>query len=729
MLAAHARSVSGMAAFCNETFNLSGRGEPEQVLGARVSSAFFDVLGIRPLMGRSFRPEEDKPGGGDVVMVSYEFWTRVLHASRDALGQAIALDSRSHTLIGVLPPGFTFALLGTKADVWAPRVYELSIATPPQIRAGAGFLSAVARLAPGVSRTAALAEINGVDQQYKKETPGRVDTDPRLSVAVDDLQGQMVANVRTAVLLLAGAVGLVLLIACANVASLLLSRSLARRKEIALRGALGAGRNRLVRQLLTENVVLAAAGGAAGILLGYWGTAALEALGRTALPQMGPLHMDLRVLAFTLVVSLVSGIIFGLAPALDLSRPDLNTVLREESRRTSGSRGGAHARGALVVGQVALSMMLLVGFGLLVRSFYELRAVSPGFDPSHVLTMRITLPPTRYPTPVKINAFADEVLRRARTLPGVVSVAISSAQPSAPTRFTPVLLEGQPQVPLGQRPVRVIEMISPEWCSTLRVPLLRGREFTPHDDAQSQPVVMVNQALARRYWPNENAVGKKVYLGYIAPPFEVVGVVGNVKNVSLAADSQPEVLMALPQKPWAILNLMVRTAGEPLTMTGAVRREIAAIDPEQPVTGIQSMDDLLDNGRNQTRFTVYLLGGFAVAALALALVGIYGAIAYSVAQRAPELGIRLALGAARADIFRIAIGQGLVLALLGVVVGIGGALALTRYISTLLYATSSTDPLIFVGSALLFATAALAAGYIPARRAMRIDPCDALRSQ
>jgi putative ABC transport system permease protein len=721
------RSFSGLAAYCNESLTLTGLGEPEQLQGARVSWSFFDVLGVRPALGRWFSAAEDHAGGGDVTVVSHDFWTRRLGGAHDAVGRTVTLDSRQYTVIGVLPPGFTFSLLGTTAGFWLPRVDEISLLTPQLVQRGSGYLRGLARLAPGVQRENALAEMAVINLQFRADHPGRADTNPRLTLNVDDLQGQMVANVRTAVLLLTGAVGVVLLIACANVASLLLSRALGRRKEIALRGALGAGRGRLVRQLLTESLLLAAAGGALGILFGKWGTVALQALGATTLPNMGPLHMDARVLAFTLGVSLISGAIFGLAPALASSRPDLNAVLRDESRGAAGSRGGARTRGMLVIAQVALSMMLLVGSGLLIRSFYELRAVNPGFDPANLLTMRVVLSPSRYSTPAKMIAFYDEALRRVRSVPGVIAASISSAQPATPTRFTPVLLEGQPQVPLGQRPFLNIQMLSPDWAATLRVPLLRGREFTPHDNAEAPPVALVNQALARRYWPGEDAIGKKVTLGYSDAPLEVVGLVGDVKNTALAAEPQPEVIIPYPQRPWALLNLTVRTPGDPRAMTLAVQREVAGVDPEQAITNVQTMEDILDAGRNQTRFTMFLLGGFAAAALGLSLVGIYGAIAYSVAQRTRELGIRLALGAQRPDILRLAVGQGIGLALVGIALGLVGAAALTRVLSNLLYRISATDPLTLALSALMFLTAALAAGYVPARRAMRIDPGDALR--
>jgi putative ABC transport system permease protein len=720
------RSFSSVVGFTNETFNLSGRGDAEEIPSARVSWNFFDALGVRPALGRTFDPQEDQPGGKAAVLISHAFATRLFGEGKNAVGQNLSLDSRDYTVIGVLPAGFVFALAGAAVDIWAPRVFDLNIATPQQINGGASFLTVMARLAPGATLHQAQAEMDLLDQRFMHDNPGRPDNDPRRAFLVTELQQQLVANIRPALLMLVGAVSLVLLIACANVASLLLSRAVGRSKEIAVRAALGASAPMLLRQLLTESLLLAGLSGVLGILLAAWGTRALSAITLSTHPEMAAVRMDLWALAFTVAISLASGIVFGLAPALQLSKPDLNMLLRDEGRGSSGGRRRNRARNVLVVAQVALSTVLLVGSGLLIRSFVRLRATNPGFDPRNVVTMQIELPPTKYGTRPRMIAFYSEVLRQLRTLPGVQAVAISSALPLNTTRLTPMLLEGQPVVPIGQRPVLNVETISPEYSSVLRVPLLRGRTFTDHDDATAPPVAIVNQALARRFWPNENPIGKHILLGRLPQPLEVVGVFGDLKNSTLAADANPEVMLPFPQLPWAGLNLSIRTAGDPHSLVPAVRRQIAMIDQDQPLTKVQTLEELLASGSAERLFTMLLLGIFSGTALILAMVGIYGVIAYSVAQRAHELGIRMALGAAQEDILKLVVGHGLTLTFTGIAIGLAGSLALTRVMASLLYRTSATDPYTYTICALIFIAVALVASYIPARRAMRVDPAAAL---
>ncbi|HLG95921.1 MAG TPA: ABC transporter permease [Bryobacteraceae bacterium] len=720
------QSFTGIAAFTNETFNLSGRGEPIQVASARVSAGFFDVLGVRPALGRTFLPADDQPGGRNVVLVSHSFWIQTLAGTRNAVGQHLSLDSRDYTVAGVLPPNFQFAPIGRAIDIWAPRVFDLNLITPQQVQGGSGFLTAVARLRPGISREQAQAEMNVLDQRYRQSYPGRPDADPRLIIAVDDLKSQIVANIRPALLLLAGAVALLLLIACANVAGLMLSRALARRKEIAVRAAVGAGRGAIVRQLLVESSVLALIGGAAGVLLATWGLSALAGFGDDQAGPQGELHLDFRVLAFTAAISLASGLLFGLIPSLLLSRPDVNEVLRDQGRGATATRARNRAQSVLVLGQVALSVILLVATGLLVRSFVRLQTASPGFDARSVLTMQIDLPPARYPTSERMLAFYDEALRRVRALHGIEAAAISSALPVNPIRLSPVLFEGQPELPLAQRPVVSIQAISPAYPAVLRIPLIRGRELNDRDTARSPRVAMVNATLARRFWPDQNPIGKKVWVGRQSEA-EVIGVLGDVKNISLAADPNPEVFLPFPQLPWAHLNLNLRASAPVSQLVQAVRREIAALDDEQPVTRVRTMEEVLDASDAQRRFTTLVLGSFSATALILALIGIYGMVAYSVAQRSDELSIRIALGATRADILKLVVGQGARLAGWGILIGAAAALVSTRLLSNMLYRTSATDPVTFLLSALLFTAAALAASYLPARRAANINPAGALR--
>jgi predicted permease len=569
--------------------------------------------------------------------------------------------------------------------------------------------------------------MNILDRQYKRENPGMPDADPSQTIHARDLQEQTVANVRTAVLILCGAVGLLLLIACANVAALLLSRALARRKEIAIRAALGAKRTALIAQLLAESVLLALAGGALGIALSAWGTHALAALGQGNLPRVDEIGIDWRVMLFTAGLSLITGVLFGLLPALQLSRQDLNPVLRAEGRGSAGSRRRSRARGVLVVAQVALSMVLLVGAGLLIRSFVRLRNVNGGFDARNVLTMRVALPPARYPKGPQMAAFYDQVVKKVSAMPGVRSAAVCSALPVRPVRFSPVLVQGQPEIPLAARPLMAIQMVSPAYFRTLRVALRQGREFNERDDPGAPLVAVVNETLVRRYWPHDNPIGKHLLLGRMVKPTEVVGVAADVSNLSLAAAPEAEVYLPFPQRPWASMNLILRTAGDPRNWTGAARAAVAAVDRDQPVTAVNTMEEVLAASTAQQRFSVFLLGVFSVTALVLAAVGLYGAIAYSVAERTQEMGIRIALGADTGDILRMIVGQGLALALAGLVIGAVAALALTRLMSGLLFQVSAADPASFAAGALLFAVVAALASYLPARRATRVDPTEALR--
>jgi len=522
-------------------------------------------------------------------------------------------------------------------------------------------------------------------------------------------------------------VGLLLLIACANVAALLLSRALARRKEIAIRAALGAGRAALIGQLLAESVLLAMAGGALGIALSAWGTRTLTAVGQGNLPRVEEIGIDWRVMAFTAGLSLVTGVLFGLLPAMQLSGQDLNPVLRAEGRGSAGNVRRNRLRSALVVAQVALSMVLLVGAGLLIHSFVRLGNVNGGFDAHNVLTMRIALPPARYREAPQMAAFYSQAVKQAAAMPGVQSAAVCSALPVRPARFSPVLVEGQDEVPLAARPLMAIQMVSPAYFRTLRVALRRGREFTEGDNAEAPLVAMVNETLVRRFWPHDNPIGKHLLIGRMTSPTEVVGVAADVKNLSLAAAPEAEVYLPFPQRPWVSMNLILRAAGDPHHWAAAARAAVAAVDRDQPVTALNTMEEVLATSTAQQRFSAFLLGAFSMTALVLAAVGLYGAIAYSVAERTAEMGIRMALGATKGDILRMIVGQGLALALAGLAIGTLAALVLTRLMSGLLFQVSAADPASFAASGLLFAAIAVLASWLPAHRATRVDPTEALR--
>lgn len=722
-------SFSGVVAAANDNFNLTGRGEPLQVPSARVSADFFQVLGVTPQLGRFFLPDEGQPAGKPVIVISDTLWHSRFGGDPNVIHQTVALDGTPYSIIGVLPAGIQFPFLAP-ADVWTPRYFEHSLFTTQRLRMGVGYLTIIGRLRPGVSRDRAVAEMNVLHQQYHKENPAAPDADAGLSMIVTDLQDSVVANIRGMLLMLSGAVGVVLLIACANVASLLLSRALSRKKEIAVRAALGAQRSALIRQLLTESVLLALAGGALGLGLSWAATRYFATLGNNNLPQGMPIVMDTSVLLFMLAISVLTGIFFGIFPALHLSRTNVNETLRDEGRGSTGGHRRVQLRGLLVVGQVALSLLLLIGAGLLVRSFSRLLHVDPGFDPRNVLTMNVSLPTVKYADAQKQIAFFDDLSRRISALPGVRSAAISAALPLIPKRITPVLPEGQPEVPLAERPFIIVEAISPTWFRTMRVPLQSGREFTDADNAEGPKVVIVNQTLARRYWPHENPVGKHIVVGRQTAS-EVVGVAVDVKNRGLALDAQPQLYLPFPQLPWGNMNLLVRTAANPNAMVSAVRAQIAAVDSDQPVTNVQTVDELMDGSRAQPRFILLLLGVFSAAALVLAIIGIYGVLAYSVAQRRQEMGIRMALGAEKAVILRMVVAHGLRLTVIGVAIGLAGALVLSwvmaSMLSGLLYKISAHDLTTFVIAPVAFLAISLLASYLPARRATQVDPNETLR--
>jgi predicted permease len=721
-----AQSLESVAAFATDTFNLTGHGEPMQVAVGRVTPNFFATLGVQPQLGRFFAEDEGRPEGKPVVMLSDSLWRTRYGGDRGIVGQTITLDGIPHTVIGVLPAGAEFPFVG-EADVWTPRYFELTLIPPQKLRQGVGYLGYVGRMKPGTTLNQTDAELAVLNRQYREQNPTAPDAGPEMTVVAAPLRELVVGNVRGKVWLLFGAVALVLLIACANVASLLLSRALVRRREIAVRTALGAGRATILRQLLTESTLMAVIAGVLGIGLSWAATRALVAWGASQLPQGIPIGIDLRVLTFTLGISLATGVVFGIFPALQLARMDLHMTLREEGRSSSAGHARGRLNGLLVIGQVALSLLLLIGAALLLRSYERLLKVDPGFNSQNVLTMNISLPTVKYAKPMDEVNFFDEVLRRVSAAPGVRSAAISATLPLSSKRITPMLPEGQPNVPLAQRPFIDIEAISPQWFQTLRVPMRGGREFAAADNQQAPKVLIVNETFARQFWPGQNPIGKHVIVGRWPEPAEVVGVANDIKNRGLSQEPQAQVYIPFAQLPWSNMNLLVRTAVPPQTMTAAVRAVIAGVDPDQPVTSILTVDELMDNSRTQPRFLMMLLTVFSATALALAVVGIYGVLAYSVAQRQHELGIRLALGAKSADILRLVVRQGLILAASGVVIGFVAALLMTRLMSSMLYKVGAHDLVTFVAAPLLFLAVAVLTSYIPARRATKVDPIEAMR--
>jgi putative ABC transport system permease protein len=720
------RSLQSVAVWANDNFNLTGHGEPLQAPAVRVSPNFFSLLGVEPQLGRAFSEDQGRPEGQPVVIISDAMWRSRFHGDPNVIGQTIALDEVPHTIVGVLPAGIQFPFVG-QTDIWTPRYFEYSLMTPQRLRMGVGYLGIVARLREGTTLASADAELSVLNQRYREQNPAAPDADPAVAMTADPLRNLVVADVRGKVLILSASVALVLLIACANVASLLLSRALVRKREVAMRTALGASRGVVVRQLLTESMLLALAAGVFGVVLGWMGTRALVTYGSSQLPQGMPVGMDLRVLLFALTISLLAGLFFGTFPALQLSRFDLSTALREEGRGSSAGHARTHLKNLLVVGQVALSLLLLIGAGLLLRSFARLLAIDPGFDAHNVLTMNVSLPTVKYAKPDQQIAFFDEMLRRVSVLPGVRNAAISAALPLNWKRITPVLPEGLPTVPLAQRPFIDIEAVSPQWFQTMRVPLRAGREFSAADGPRAPKVVIVNETFARQFWPDQNPVGKHIVVGRGPDQSEVVGMTADTRNKGLAQDTQAQLYLPFPQLPWGNMNLLVRTILPPRALTSAVRAQISAVDPDQPVADIRTVDDLVDSSLTQPRFTMLLLGILSATALALSVIGIYSVLSYWVAQRRYELGIRLALGAQRSDLLRIVVRQGLLLAISGITIGLLAAVLLTRLMSSMLYQVGTLDAATFAVTPLLFLSIALVASYLPARGAMRVDPAEALR--
>jgi putative ABC transport system permease protein len=720
------RSFESVAVWTNDNLNLTGAGEPVQVPVARVSPSFFSLLGVRPELGRVFTEDEGRPEGKPVVMLSNAMWRGRFHADPSIVGQTVTLDNMPQEIIGVLPGNVQFPFVG-QAEIWTPRYFEFSLMTTQRLRMGVGYLTMIGRVRPGTTFAQTEAELAVLNQRYREQNPAAPDADPAIVMTLAPLRELVVADVRGKVLVLSAAVAVVLLIACANVASLLLSRALARRKEIAMRTALGASRGAIVQQLLTESIVLALAAGLLGVALSWAATRALLAWGSSQIPQGIPIGIDLPVLSFTLTISLLAGILFGMIPALQLARTDANAALRDEGRGVSAGRARIQMKNFLVVGQVALSLLLFIGAGLLLRGFVQLLRVDPGFDSSNVVTMNVSLPTVKYAKAAQQIAFFDEALRRVSALPGVRSAATSATLPLSWKRITPVLPQGQPDVPLAQRPFIDIEAISPRWFETMRVPLRGGRAFTDADNADSPKVIIVNEAFARRFWPNESPVGKHVVVGRGPNPSEVVGVAADIKNKGLDQDTQPQLYLPFPQLPWGDMNLLVRTHVAPQSIISAVRAQIAAVDPDQPINNIQTVEELMDSSRSQPRFTMMLLAVFSATALTLAVIGIYGVLAYSVAQRRQEFGIRLALGAERSDILSLVVRQGLGLATVGVLIGLTAAILLTRLMSSLLYRVSARDLMTFTLTPMLFLVIALIASYLPARRAMNVSPTEALK--
>jgi len=707
------------AATVEHVYNLSGKGEdPEKLAGERVTYNLFQVLGVQPEVGRVFTPDEDRPGAPHVALMSHELWVRRFGANRDIVGREILLNNEKHTVVGVLPQGFHFE--AKNGDIFTPVAF-----TAEELRErGSHYLRVVARLQPGVSVTQANAILAVLLKQRAQEFPKEVGKLDRFFA--EPLQLSYTYEVRRGLMVLMAAVGFILLIACANIANLLLSRATGRQRELAVRTALGANRVRIVRQLLTESGLMALAGGGLGILLADWCFLFLKNLIPDDLSRTVALSLDFQVLAFALLVSLACSVLFGLAPALQISGVDLNEILKQ-GRGSTGPRRKLF-RNLLVIGEVALSLMLLVGSGLMIESFGNLRGLNPGFRADHVLTMRLEVPGTKYGNFARRTAFFEAVLARVRALPGVKTAGFTSALPltwkGGTSGFVPEHMVIRPELSYDANN----RVVTPGYFETLRIPLIKGRLPDHREGLLAKPVVIINETMAKKYWPGEDPIGKRFRVHGIL--CEIAGIVGDVRQMGLNELPRQEMYFPYGQAEtnWMVLrDLAIRTDGDPMALLGAVKQTIASIDRDQPISEIKTMDQWLDEELASRHIQTILLGSFAALALILATVGIYGVLAYVVTQRTQEIGLRVALGADSSNIFLTVARQGMSLAGIGIVLGLAASLGVSRLLESLLFDVKATDPAIYSAASFVFALIALLACYIPARRASRVDPLVALR--
>jgi putative ABC transport system permease protein len=732
----HNQVFEQVASFAYEDFNLSAGEEPEHYPGSIVSANFFSLLGVNPTVGRAFAPEEDQAGADRVVILSNGLWKRRFGADPNLVGQTILLNGASFTVVGVMPSNFQSPNAQDNPQIWVPMSFDGG--DPFRLPASAGgsefknrthrFLIGVARLKPGVTISQAQADMETVARQIEQQYP---DINTGLSVNIVSLHKQIIGNIKPALLVLLVAVGSVLLIACANVANLLLARAAGRQKEFAIRAALGAGRLRLIRQLLTESLLLALIGGALGLLFAFAGIKLLLSLNPPNIPRLGEINVDGRVLGFTLLVSILTGVVFGLVPALQASRPDLNETLKEGSRGSTGGRGRQQVRGLIVISEVVVTTVLLIIAGLMIKSFWSLQNVNPGFNPANTLTMMVNLAPAKYSETHQVRDFYDVLLKRIETLPGVQSVGAVTNLPLTSTvvrfRFT---IDGRPPATPGERLVATTGAVNSNYFRAIGIPLLKGRYFTEQDRDKSPPVIIINDTMARRHWPGEDPIGRRLTLPSLGGiSREIVGVVGDIKHSGLDTESGAQMYLPYPQQPWNFMSLVVRAQSDPTKMAGAVRHEIAALDTNQSAYDVKTMQQVVSESVSQPRLYTLLLGVFAAVAMILAAVGIYGVMNYLVTQRIHEIGIRMALGAQASHIFKMIVGQGMLLVLIGVVAGLVAAFLLTRIMESLLFGVSARDLATFLGIPIVLAVVAFLSIYIPARRAMRVNPMVALRQE
>lgn len=716
------RSFERLAAYQPASVTLTGDGsESERITGARVTANFLETLGVTPIAGgRSYLPEEEQGVTPSVVILSNGLWQRRFGSDPNIVGKNLSLNGQSLTVIGITPPEFQYP---KDAEIWIPLPFKAGAMTARRTH----NLIGIGRLKPGVTLNQAQTEMNSISRQLEQQYP---DTNTNTGAALTLLPERIIGEMRQTLFILAAAVGLILLIVCANVANLALARGTSRYREISIRASLGATRARVVRQLLTESVLMSLIGGALGLLLAIWGVRLLLLLSPDNLPRVKEVTTDWRVMGFTLLISLLTGVLFGLIPALASSKTNLTESLKEGSRGGGGGAGSKRLRALLVVSEVALSLILLISAGLLIRSFMRLSQVDLGFKPTNILTMQLSLTRARYPDDKQRAAFYNQLLQRIASLPGVQAAATISELPlSGQENDTFFSIQGMPTVAFGSIENNAnIRTVSPDYFKALSIPVVKGRSFSERDTLDSPKVIIISESFVRKYFPSEDPLGKQLTIDFGTPwTGEIVGVVGSVRHSNLVQEPYPDMYATQGQNPQFGVNLVVRAASAPSQLTAAIRNEIHSLDKEVPVFNVKTMEQRVSEAAAQPRFRTLLLGIFAALALILASIGIYGVISYSVTQRTHEIGLRVALGAQRSDVFKLIIGQGMKLVLVGVGIGLVGAFVLTRVMSSFLFGISATDPLTFGGITLLLLGVAFLACYLPARRATRVDPMIALR--
>ena len=715
-------SYAHMAGFTPANFNLTGAGEPERLPGAQTTANFFDVMGVQPILGRLYTVKEETTGNDAVVLLSHGLWQRRFGGSPSALGQTLTLNGRPHEIIGVMPPSLA---VPEEAELWKP------LAPGDDLRnaRGAFWLPVIGRLKPGVSVEQAQSEMNGIGSRLEQAYEG---SNKGYGVYIVSLHRQIVGDVERSLLVLMGAVGFVLLIACANLGNLMLGRSAGRRKELAIRTALGAARWRLIRQLVIESFVLALGGSVLGLLLAYWATGFFISLGGGSIPRPDAIVLDARVVGFALVLAAVSALLAGLIPALQTSRGALADPLKEGGRE-GGTGGSRRTRSVLIAAEVALAFMLLAGAGVLVRTLWSMEQVDRGFRPERIAKVSISLPGALYAQPPDVRSFQARLLERTRALPGVESAAFGTGvlQPLI-TNSGIYSFEGKPTPPPEQRPEYPVEVVSPGYFETLGIEFVKGRAFNEQDHATATRAVIINESLANDGWPGQDPIGRRMKAGdgdSEAPWMTVVGVIKDIKRADLRRNIRPELYTCSLQDTRRTMMLLVRTAGKPLDIIPAIRKEVQSLNPQVPLFAINTLETQVSETLAQPRFRALLLAGFAMLALLLASIGIYGVTAYAVSQRTHEVGVRMALGAKGRDVLALILRQHLVPALIGVAIGIAGAMAISTFLKSLVYGVGATDLLTFVSVAVALVAVAALAAYIPARRATRVDPLIALRAE